>query len=225
MGLGGAEGIGLGLDAGDCGDVLAVGGEDDGFEAGEVDGVAGMDDSAGGGADGFEVGGEVVAGDVRVFAVLAVVDEFADGDAGGDEIGNAADVIDVEMGDEDVIEAGDAGVVHGGLDAFGVTGIGSGPAGIDEEGCAGGGDDEGGLAALNIDGVDEERVFGLGGGGDGEDGCEGKGDGEAEEACFAGASHLRGVYTLEGRGGKGQPSGGLLYSGINRGVTWQDLIR
>jgi hypothetical protein len=36
---------------------------------------------------------------------------------------------------------------------------------------------------------------------------------------------LRGVYTLEGRGGKGQPSGGLLYSGINRGVTWQDLIR
>jgi hypothetical protein len=207
MGLGSAEGVGLGLDAGDGGNVFAVGGEDDGIEAGQFNGVAGVNDAAGSGSDGLEVGGEVVAGDVGVFTVGAVVEELADRDAGGDEVGDTADVIDVEVGDEDVIQAGDAGVVHDGLDALGVTGIGCGPSGVDEEGRAAGRDDERGLAAFNVDGVDEQRVLGLCVGGKAEDGCEGEGqdggEGEDAEACFAGADHLRGVYTLGARPGKG----------------------
>jgi hypothetical protein len=111
FGLGGAIGVGRGLDAGNCGDVLAVGGEDDGVEAGDGDGVAGMDDAARLALDGFEVGGVVGAGDVGVFAVEAVIEEFAD--RNGDELGNAADMVVMEVGDEHVIDAGDAGVMHG----------------------------------------------------------------------------------------------------------------
>jgi len=45
-----------------------------------------------------------------------VIEEFADGDA-LDELGDAADVIDVEVSDEHMIEFGDSGVAHGELDA------------------------------------------------------------------------------------------------------------
>jgi len=147
-----------------------------------------------------------VAGDVRVFAVGAVIEEFADRDAGSDKVGDAADVIDVEVGDEDVVETGDAGVAHGGLDALGIAGIGCGPAGVDEERIAQRRDDERGLAALNVDGVDEEGAGELGGGGKAKDSREGqdRGDGEAAEAGFAGPDHLRGVYTVGPRAGKRQ---------------------
>ena len=135
--------------------MVAVGGEDDGVEAGDGDGVAGMDDAARFTLDGFEVGGIVVARDVRVFAVGAVIEEFADGDA-LDELGDAADVIDVEVSDEHMIEFGDSGVAHGELDAGGVTAIWRGPAGVDQEGCAGRGNQQRGLAAFHIDGVDQQ---------------------------------------------------------------------
>jgi len=77
-----------------------------------------VNDAAGLAGDGLEVGGVVVAGDVRVFAVFSVIEELADGDA-LDELGNAADVVGMEVGDEQVVDAGDGGVVHGGLDAVG----------------------------------------------------------------------------------------------------------
>ena len=141
--------------------MVAVGGEDDGVEAGDGDGVAGVDDAAGLALDGFKVGGVVGAGDIGVFAVGAVVEEFADGDA-FDEFGDAADVVVVKVGDEDVIEPGDAGVAHGLLDAGCVAAIGRRPAGVDEEGSAGGGNQQSGLAAFDIDGVDEQVFCRLG---------------------------------------------------------------
>ncbi len=61
--------------------MLAVGGEHDGGKAGDVDGVAGMHDAPRRALDGLEIGGVVVAGDVGVFAVLAVIEELADLDA------------------------------------------------------------------------------------------------------------------------------------------------
>ena len=110
------------VDAGDGGDVFAVGSEHDDAEAGDGDRVAGVDDAARGFADGFEVRGVVVAGNVGVFAVDAMIEEFADLHM-LDEFRHAAHVIDVEVGDEHVIEAGDAGIVHGGLDAANVAAV------------------------------------------------------------------------------------------------------
>jgi hypothetical protein len=158
LGFGGAIRVGRGLDSGNGGrNVFAVGGKHDGAEAGDGDGVAGMNDAALLAFDGLEVGGVVVAGNVGVFAVLSVVEELADRDA-GHQIGHAADVIHVEVGDEQVIDACDAGVLHGCLDAVGVAAIVAGPAGVDEQGFAGGGDQQSGLAAFDIDGVDEEML-------------------------------------------------------------------
>ena len=114
--------IGLGLDAGNCGDVLAVGGENDDAEAGNLNGVAGMNDAAGIALDGLQIGGKIVARDVGVFAVWAVVEEFAIGNA-FDQLRHAAYVIDMEVRDEHVIDARDAGVVHGRLNALGVAAV------------------------------------------------------------------------------------------------------
>ena len=160
-----AKGIGRGLDAGDGGDVLAVGGSDDDAEAGQVDGVAGVDDAARHAANGVEIGGEVSARDVRVFAIEAVVEEFADGDA-LDEFRHAANVIGVKVGDEHVIKTGDAGVAHGGLDALGVATVVARPPCVNQQRLAGGGNKERGLSAFDVDGVDAESAWlGLGKGG------------------------------------------------------------
>ena len=110
------------MNTGDGGDVFAVGGEDDDAEAGEGDGVAGMNDAARGVADGFEVSGVVVTGNVGVFAVDAVVEEFANLYV-PHELGHTADVVDVEVGNEHVIETRDAGVVHRGLDTAHVAAV------------------------------------------------------------------------------------------------------
>ena len=85
-----------------------------------------------------------------------MIEEFADGNA-LDQLGHAADVVGVEVGDEDVIDPGNAGVVHGGLNAVGIAAIVARPAGVDEERCAGRGDQQRGLAAFDINGVDAER--------------------------------------------------------------------
>jgi len=57
---------------------------------------------------------------VGSFSVFAVVDEGADGNAGG-ELRSSTDVIVVIMGDENEINFVDAGVVSGCNDAIGIT--------------------------------------------------------------------------------------------------------
>ena len=199
--LSGAERIGRGLDAGDGGDVFAVGGSDDDAEAGQVDGVAGVDNAARHAANGVEIGGEVSARDVRVFAIEAVVEEFADGDA-LDEFGHAANVIGVKVGDEHVIKTGDAGVAHGGLDALGVATVVARPPCVNQQRLAGGSDEERGLSAFDVDGVDAEGAWlGLGKGGqrmgEQEQGAEADQQGEDGGAAktlrrvVSGDSHLR----------------------------------
>ena len=112
--------------------MLAIGGEDDGVEAVDVEGVAGMNDAAAVALDSLEVSGKVVAGDLGVLAVGTVVEEFADRHA-LDQLRHAAHVVSMEMGDEHMVDAVDAGIAHGGLDALGVAAVISGPAGIDQK--------------------------------------------------------------------------------------------
>jgi hypothetical protein len=75
-------------------------------------------------------------------------------------------VIDMEVGDKQVIDAGDACVAHGGLDTGSIAAVHAGPAGVDEQGGVRSGvDEERGLAAFDVDGVDQEMVCALGVGG------------------------------------------------------------
>src|SRR5688572_18211208 len=67
-------------------------------------------------------------------------------------------MIDVEMGGDEVIDLLDADIAGGFDDAFGIAFAGH--AGVDEDGFAGGGHDEGGGAAFDIDPVEVERVAG-----------------------------------------------------------------
>jgi len=126
-----------------------------------------------------------VAGNVGVFAVFAVVEELADRDA-LDQFGNSAHMIDMEVGYEDVIDPGDSGVGHGGLDARDIAvrvilWAHCAPTGIDEQGrvgfCI---DDQSRLAAFHVNGVDEQVVGRSGLGLSGTSGCE---RGEAEQKC------------------------------------------
>ena len=84
-------------------DVFAVGGQHNRAQAGNVDRVAGMHDAPRLALDGLEICGIIVARDVGVFAVLAVIEELADLDA-LDKIRHAAHVIDVEVGDQHMVE-------------------------------------------------------------------------------------------------------------------------
>ena len=66
----------------------------------------------------------------------------------------AADVVGVEVRDQQVVDAVDARVVHGRLDAQGVARVAPRPAGVHQHRLAGGRDHEGRRAALDVDPVD-----------------------------------------------------------------------
>jgi hypothetical protein len=99
----------------------------------------------------------VGSGFVSGLAEGTVIDEGADGDA-VDELRDAAGVVDVVVGEEDVIDVIDAGAFGGGDDAIGVAAFIAGPTGIDEERVSGGRDEESGLAAFYVDEVDLQVV-------------------------------------------------------------------
>jgi hypothetical protein len=108
----------------------------------------------------LEVGGVALAGAVGVFAIGAVIVKPLDGNS-RHEVRHTAHVVGVVVGDEQVIDAADACLVHGGLDALGVAAVMISPAGIDEQRCAGGRDQQRGLAAFDVDCVNDE-VLGFG---------------------------------------------------------------
>jgi len=112
-------------------------------------------------------------------------------------------------------DAGDAGVGHGGLDAGSVAAGVAGPAGVDEERCVGlPCRQQRGLAAFDVDGVDEQVVCRIRlGAGDLWSGSRatqqmrmdrlGK---SRRRRCTSGNrrnSHVRKVYTLRGLEAKG----------------------
>ena len=108
------------------------------------------------------VEGRFVAG----LAQGAVVDEGSYGDA-VDELGNAAGVVDVVVGEQDIVEVVQSGIFGGGNDTVGIASCVAGPAGVDEERVMVRGDEEGGLAAFYVDDEDFEvagRVLGAEGG-------------------------------------------------------------
>ena len=86
---------------------------------------------------------------------LAVIDERADRQARG-ERRDAADVIRMEVRDHHVVDAREAGLLRGGLDASGVAAVEAGPPRVDEHRLAGRQREEGRLAALDVDEVDAE---------------------------------------------------------------------
>src|SRR5271167_1747463 len=98
---------------------------------------------------GVDVGGELAVG--------AVIDESADGNF-LDELGHPADVVEVIVSDQNIIELRDAGALRGSGDAIGVAALVVGPAGVDEKRLSGRGDEEGRLASFNIDEIDLERL-------------------------------------------------------------------
>jgi len=95
-----------------------------------------------------------------------------------------------------------------------VATVSVGPAGVNEERCAGGRDEESGLAAFDIDGIDEEMLAGdcaeaVGNGSRASEASKSSGrqrwepswlemDGGAEKSWIGGDSHLRVVYRLGG---------------------------
>ena len=104
-------------------------------------------------------------GFVVLFAVDAMIDESADGNLCG-EIGNAADVIGVVVGDEEVVDLFDAGKFADLENVVGAVVIGfagAGPAGIDEQVFAAGRDEESRLTAFDIGEVDLEVSGSLSG--------------------------------------------------------------
>ena len=171
-------------------------------ERAEVGRVAG-DGGGGGGAGGLAVG--------------AVVDEAADGDA-GDQLGNAAGVVLVEVGDEDGVDAGEAGLVGKGDDAIGVAaGRRAGlvfPAGIDQQRLAVGRDEQRGLAAFDIGEEDVEVPAGAGC----PPGESGWGDKQADGGGKEARAHGGGILTL---GAAGVPAG----PGTRVIHRWQKCVR
>ena len=140
------------------------------------------------------IGGGFVTG----FAERAVVDERADGDA-VDELGDASGVVDVVVGEEDVVDVVEAGAFGGGGDAVGVAALIVGPACVDEERVVIGGDEERGLAAFDVDEEDLQvagGVLGAEGGteGDEQTGNESEGAREAQRRLHG---RLRGARFLD----------------------------
>ncbi len=176
--------------------MLAIRSDNGCVEAGNVDEIAGMQNAARGIADGLDVGRVVVSGNVGVFAVLAVIEEFANLDA-LDEIRHSSHVIRVEVGDEHLVDPGDAGVLHSGLDPLSIAAIVAGPAAIDEHRSARRRNKQGGLAAFDINDVDGQvSPFGLRMGGRREPQKQRKHPGC--EQCAEGAHEQKGLNGAEG---------------------------
>jgi hypothetical protein len=88
-----------------------------------------------------------------------VIVDLTDGNFGG-ELGDATGMITVKVGDDEMVDALDTGGMGGGHDPVGVAVIVAVVTGVDEQGFARGGDIEGGLAALHVDGVDVQGLRG-----------------------------------------------------------------
>jgi hypothetical protein len=86
-----------------------------------------------------------------------MVQKFADGDT-LDKLWHAAYMVDVVVGDEQVINVRDAGVAHGRQYAVSIAGVMIWPSRIDKQGRAARSDEQRGLAALNVNGVNEQMT-------------------------------------------------------------------
>ena len=75
-------------------------------------------------------------------------------------------MVGVEVGDQERVDFLDAGGFGGGCNADGVASAVAGIASVDQQGLAGGRDDESGLAPFDIDEINVEGFGGLGGGGE-----------------------------------------------------------
>ena len=123
--------------------------------------VAGGDHSMRASGDGFLVRLGIFA---VVFDAGAVVEEIRHRQA-LQQVGDAAHVVLVEVGDEQRVDFLDAGGFGGGGDAIGVAPAIAGVSGVDQQRLAGGRDDQRGLASFDIDEINVQRLGGLGGDG------------------------------------------------------------
>ncbi len=117
----------------------------------------------------------------------AFVVEGTDGHEFG-EFSEPAEVVDMEVSDDNVVDAREAGLDGGVVDAGGVAT--AGVAGVDEDGFAGGGDEERGAAAFGVDPVDAESGSVLFDGQEGEGGGCGEGGEEGEAGGHDGGEFM-----------------------------------
>ena len=110
--------------------------------------------------DCLQIGCKIMARDVGVLAVGTVVEKLADGHT-LHQLRHSAYVVGVVVSNEHMVDARDSGVFHRCLDAFGITAVVIGPAGIDEHRCTGRRNKQRGLAAFNVDRIDEEVLWRL----------------------------------------------------------------
>ncbi len=87
---------------------------------------------------------------VAGFAIFAVVDKGVYRNA-GDQLRETADVIVVIVGDEHVVDPGEAGSFSDGDDAIGVAAVVAGPTGVDEQGLPVRGDKQRSLPTFDVD--------------------------------------------------------------------------
>ena len=149
-------------------DRFAVRGDDGDVHAAHRDLVAGLEDGALSLGDErrVDLGQELVGGFGRLL-VRAVVHELADRDALL-QFGHAAVMIGVPVGGDQAVDLGEAGVLGGGNDAFGVADRAVEIAGVDQERFTGRVHEQRRVAAFDVDDIDvERRARGLRTGGNG----------------------------------------------------------
>ena len=192
LALGGTVWIRRRLDAWNCGDVLAVGSEHDDVEAREQNGVAGMHNAARPSLNCLQIRCKVATRDVGVLAVGAVIEELADRDA-LDQLRHASYMVDVEVSNEDVVETRDARIFHRRLYTFHVTAVVVWPTGVDKERSSGRSNKQCGLAALDVNRIDQQALWSVGlcGGGRGPVGEEQRQSTEGERERWKAASDPR----------------------------------
>jgi len=108
---------------------------------------------------------------------LTVIDEVFDWQFGR-ESRNAADVIGVEVSDDQVIDLFHAGVLGRFGDPIGIPSIESRPAGIDENGLAGRRDEQGRLSSFHVNKI-SSQIIRSGGSREAEPGAEQRGKRES----------------------------------------------
>ncbi len=138
-------------------DGFAVRGDDGDVHAAHRDLVAGLEDGvlSLGVERRVDLGQELVGGFGRLL-VRAVVHELADRDALL-EFGHAAVMIAVPVRDDQAVDLGEAGILGGGEDAFGVADRAVEVAGVDQERFTGRVHEQRRVAAFDVHDIDVER--------------------------------------------------------------------
>ncbi len=137
--------------------VFSVGREHNRGQPRNIDRVAGMHNAARRVADGFDVSRVIVARNIRVFAVFAVIQELPNLDA-LDQIRRPAHMIDMEVCNEHMVDLHDARILHRRLDSVGITAIVARPTRVHQQRCLRRRHQQRGLPTFHVNRVDDQMT-------------------------------------------------------------------